>query len=266
LAVALVGSRSCTAYGRHVAAEIAQDLARAGVLVVSGGAYGIDGAAHRGALAARGATLVVLAGGADRAYPAGHAEMFEEVVAGGGGLASESPPGALPVRSRFLQRNRLIAAMARATVVVEAAWRSGALSTANHAARLLRPVGAVPGPVTSAASAGCHRLLRVGVGVCVTDADEVLELVGPLGPDRADPVAPGPLDEVDELARLVHEAMSVRRPVEPQALADRLARPAGPVRGALGRLEVAGLVVRSPDGWTAVRPVRSAVQARARGS
>ncbi|MCG2803052.1 MAG: DNA-processing protein DprA [Cellulomonas sp.] len=253
-AVALVGSRACTTYGRRVAADLAHGLASRGVVVVSGGAFGIDAAAHRGALAAGASTVVVLAGGIDQPYPAAHRELFDDVVAGGGALVGEAAPGATPLRSRFLQRNRLIAAMSGVTVVVEAAWRSGALSTAHHGAQLLRPVGAVPGPVTSAASAGCHRLLREGCAVCVTDAAEVLELAGPLageGPDRQPPARP--LDGVDPPSRMVHEALSLRLPSEPEDVAVRCGLEIAAVRASLGRLELAGLAVRSAEGWRARR-------------
>ncbi|WP_081861520.1 DNA-processing protein DprA [Cellulomonas sp. HZM] len=254
--VAVVGARASTTYGERVAHDLAVGLAQAGVITVSGGAYGIDAAAHRGALsgATPGGTacptLVLLAGGVDRAYPAGNARLFEAVVAGGGAIVSEVPPGSLPTKSRFLQRNRLIAASSRATVVVEAAWRSGAISTANHAARLLRPVGAVPGPVTSVASAGCHRLLREGVAVCVTDADEVVELVGPVGASAV--VETGDVhaqDELDPGARRVLDALARHRP----ATVERVAALAGvdlrAAHGALGLLELSGHAQRSQDGW-----------------
>ena len=178
LSLALVGSRASTRYGEQVASQMAAQLADHGAVVVSGGAYGIDAAAHRGALRT-GRTISVSAGGVDRLYPAGNATLLQEVIEHGA-LVAEVPPGCQPGRHRFLSRNRLIAAMSQATVVIEAAWRSGALSTARHAADLGRPLGAVPGPVTSIESAGCHRLLREGA-VCVTDADEALELVLPLG-------------------------------------------------------------------------------------
>src|SRR5690606_18729050 len=181
--VAVVGARACTDYGRHVTGEIAAGLAARGFTVVSGGAYGIDAAAHRAAVVSGGPTVAFLAGGVDRFYPAGNTELLREVVGSGGAVVSEVPPGSVPSRVRFLLRNRLIAAVAGATVVVEAAWRSGSLSTAVRAAELSRPVGAVPGPVTSMASAGCHRLLRDGAAVCVTDADEVAELAGVLSRD-----------------------------------------------------------------------------------
>ncbi len=253
--VAVVGSRASTGYGERVAFDLAEGLASRGVGVVSGGAYGIDAAAHRGAIAPGGPTFVVLAGGVDRAYPAGNARLFEEALATGGGVLAELPPGALPTKSRFLQRNRLIAAVTGATVVVEAAWRSGALSTARRAADLLRPVGAVPGPVTSMASAGCHRLLREGFAVCVTDVAEVVELLP--GGTGTDPVAEGgPADErmLDPLAIRVHDALSLRAGAETDVVATRAGVSLDAVRSALGLLELAGLAERRSDGWRAVRP------------
>jgi DNA protecting protein DprA len=193
--VALVGARAATPYGEHVAADLAAGIAEAGGLVVSGGAYGIDVAAHRGALSAGGITVALLAGGVDRTYPAGNRDLLESLAREHGAVVAECPPGTAPVRSRFLLRNRLIAALAGATVVVEAAWRSGALSTAAHAGALLRPLGAVPGPVTSMASVGCHRPLRDGAAVCVTSTADVLELIGPPGgavPERRAGRAPAP--------------------------------------------------------------------------
>lgn len=251
-AVAVVGARACTAYGERVAADLASGLADVGVTVVSGGAYGIDAAAHRGALAGRGPTAAFLAGGVDRAYPVGNARLLRAVVEAGGTLVSEVPPGSAPTRSRFLERNRLIAAACGATVVVEAAWRSGALSTARHATRLLRPLGAVPGPVTSTASAGCHRLLREGAAVCVTDAAEVLELLGPVRADADDPgraMAPGPLDGLRDVERRTLEALPVRTPVPEEAVARTAGLALAEVRAALGVLELTGRAVHDVDGW-----------------
>ncbi|GAB2697932.1 DNA-processing protein DprA [Thalassiella azotivora] len=173
----LVGARACTAYGERVAADLAAGLADQHVTVLSGGAFGVDAAAHRGALAVGGGTVAVLACGVDRDYPVAHRDLLAR-VRDEGAVVSELPPGSAVTRYRFLQRNRLVAAATAATVVVEAAWRSGAYSTAAHAAALGRPLGAVPGPVTSAASAGCHRILRELDAVCVTGPDDVLELVG----------------------------------------------------------------------------------------
>ena len=249
--VAVVGSRAATPYGTHLAGEMSAELADRGFAIVSGGAFGIDVAAHRGALAVGGHTVVLLAGGVDRPYPASHARVFEQVRAEGGGIVSEVPLGWSPTRSRFLLRNRLIAALSRGTVVIEAALRSGALSTARQAAALLRPVGAVPGPVTSSASAGCHGLVRDAVATLVSSADEVADLVGALGVDSAAEVS-GPLvvtDGLGEVARRVLDAVPVRR----GASLDSVLRTAGvgdrEGKSALGLLELGGLVRRSGERW-----------------
>lgn len=176
-AIALVGARAASGYGEHIVSEMAGDLASRGVTVVSGAAYGIDGAAHRATLGVGGNTIALLAGGLDRPYPAGHTGLLTR-IARCGAVVSEVPCGSAPTRWRFLQRNRNIAALSGATVVVEAGWRSGSLNTAGHAAQLGRPLGAVPGPVTSATSAGCHRLLREYDAHCVTCADDAAELLG----------------------------------------------------------------------------------------
>ena len=178
--VAVVGSRSATTYGVSVAGAIAADLAEAGVSVVSGAAYGIDQAAHRGALAARGPTVAVLACGVDRAYPAAHRDLLG-YIAETGLVVSETAPGGAPTKLRFLSRNRVIAALSLGTVVVEAAVRSGALNTANWAASVNRTVMGVPGPVTSAPSEGVHELLRTRDAALVTRGSDVLELVSPAG-------------------------------------------------------------------------------------
>ncbi|GEK20741.1 DNA-processing protein DprA [Cellulomonas xylanilytica] len=265
LSAAVVGSRAATSYGERVAFDLADELTAQGLCVVSGGAYGIDAAAHRGAVARGGRTLVVLAGGVDRAYPAGNARLLETVVGCGGALVSEVPPGSLPTKSRFLQRNRLIAAAGQATVVVEAAWRSGAMSTAHHAARLLRPVGAVPGPVTSMASAGCHRLLREGVAVCVTDAAEVRELAGAIGSGlvaaadaarSADDRAARRRDVLDPVSLRVVDALSRRVPTDVDRLASLAGVTVAEARGAVGLLELDGWAVRRGAGWV-VAPVAS---------
>lgn len=176
--VAVVGARAATGYGEHVAMELVHGLAaERDCVIVSGGAYGIDAMAHRATLAGHGRTIAVLAGGLDRFYPSGNETLLQRVVESGA-VVSEVPPGTAPTKWRFRQRNRLIAAFAAATVVIEAGYRSGSLNTAGHALSLSRPVGAVPGPVTSAASAGCHRLIRDFGAVLVTNAAEVFELAG----------------------------------------------------------------------------------------
>jgi DNA processing protein len=190
--VSVVGSRAATAYGSHVGTEMGAALAERGWTVVSGGAYGIDGCGHTGALAADGVTVAVLACGVDYAYPRGHHDLFAGIAAQGV-LVSEWPPGRTPSRRRFLIRNRVIGALSRGTVVVEAGLRSGALNTARHARDLGRPVMAVPGPVTSDVSAGCHKIIREWGAICVTSAHDVIELLAPLdgSPPSSEPVADG---------------------------------------------------------------------------
>jgi len=182
--VAVVGARASTSYGDHVAGELAFGLAERGWTIVSGGAFGIDAAAHRGALAAGGCTVAVLACGIDRPYPAAHAALFDR-IADRGLLLSEWPPGSDPHRHRFLVRNRVIAAATLGTLVVEANVRSGARNTLGRARLLSRVLMAVPGPVTSAMSVGCHEEMRQGDVVVVATLAHVLDAVGRLGVDLA---------------------------------------------------------------------------------
>jgi DNA processing protein len=241
-AVAIVGARAATGYGESIAAEIAGDLASTGTLVVSGGAYGIDGAAHRAALGAGGATAAFLAGGVDRAYPIGHQQLFDRIRQAGVVL-SEVPCGSAPTKWRFLARNRLIAAASMATVVVEAGWRSGTLNTAGHASSLGRPLGAVPGPATSAASAGCHRLLREFDAVCVTSAQDVRELWG-----ERDASPPAPQAPDHDQTRLL-DAMSTRSARETADIARRSGLSIERVRVLLGLLALEGGVGQREGGW-----------------
>ena len=250
--VAIVGSRASTAYGEHVAAELGHQLGERGWTVVSGGAYGIDAAAHRGALAAEAPTLAVLACGVDRPYPAAHGALFHR-IAETGLLVSEWPPGCAPLRHRFLVRNRLIAALTRGTVVVEAAARSGAQATARRAQDLGRQVLVVPGPVTIAMSVGCHELLRDEElrAVLVSSAAHIVQAVGRIGDDLAPPlVGPtSPRDGLSDVALRVLDACPVRTGVSP----DRLAAVAGcdvlDVLRVLPALELADLVEWTGTGW-----------------
>jgi len=254
---AVVGARAASTYGEHVAADLAAGLAERGVTIVSGGAYGIDAAAHRGALAVEGTTVAVLAGGVDRFYPQGNQELLRRIADGAGAVVSEVPPGSAPFRQRFLARNRLIAAASRGTVVVEAAWRSGALSTARKAAELMRPLGAVPGPVTSATSTGCHGLLRDGAATCVTDAAEVVELIGQSGELAPTPTAepPGARAMPERVAALGATARRVwdALPLRSAAGLEPVARAAGlSVRetlAGLGMLEQHDLAEPDGDRW-----------------
>lgn len=172
----VTGARASTGYGEHVTTELVQSAVDEGHRVFSGGAYGIDGAAHRAALAAGDPTVAVLAGGLDRLYPAGHTDLLTR-ISKQGLLLSEVPPGAAPTKWRFLQRGRLLAALSGTVIIAEAGYRSGTLHTAARAVELGRPVGAVPGPVTSATSAGCHRLLRDGLAAVITGYDDIREML-----------------------------------------------------------------------------------------
>ena len=247
---AVVGARAASSYGLHVATELGAGLAEGRASVVSGGAYGVDAAAHRGALTAQAApTLAVLACGVDVAYPRGNDRLLRD-IAERGLLVSELPPTSHPTRLRFLVRNRLIAALSLGTVVVEAAARSGSLATLDRARRLDRHVMAVPGPVTSAMSTGCHVEIRKGA-VCVTRAAEVLELVGRMGEDLA--VEPrGPVDVRDGLSltvRRVLDAVPARKPIGVAALAREAGVSPLVVQQVMPPLQAHGLVRRVPDGW-----------------
>lgn len=260
--VAIVGARAATGYGEHVAMEFAAGLCARDVVVVSGGAYGIDGMAHRAALASGGATIAVLAGGIDRIYPSGHEALLTR-VADHGLLLSEMPCGTAPTKWRFLQRNRLIAALAAATVVVEAGRRSGSLNTAGHAITMGRPVGIVPGPITSAASAGCHATLRSEPVECVTSVAEIMQLAfradGVL--DIPDPVDASPRNEsnpdepapevalvVDPLHLRVFDALRPRRGQTPVEVARSAGEGVDRIRGMLGVLELEGHATLGGDG------------------
>jgi len=251
--VALVGSRDSTSYGASVTGDLAYSLAQRGFTVVSGGAYGIDAHAHRAALAGGSGpmpTIAVMAGGVDRFYPSGNEDLLR-AVANQGAVIAEVPPGSAPTRYRFLQRNRIIAALASVTVVVEARWRSGALNTAHHAESLGRAVGAVPGSVHSANSAGCHRLLREGGAVCVTDAAEIAELASPSGESLPD-VRAGRSADHDGLTLedlILLDALPLRSASSVEKLSSVAGLGVESVRAGLGRLNLLGLAESGSGGW-----------------
>ncbi|MEU6368034.1 DNA-processing protein DprA [Streptomyces sp. NPDC046931] len=257
--VAVVGARACTEYGAHMAATLAAGLAERGWVVVSGGAYGVDGAAHRGALGAGGATAAVLACGVDRPYPRGHAGLITR-IAEQGLVIGELPPGEHPTPSRFIVRNRVIAALTRGTVVVEAAHRSGSLVTARAAQRLGRHTMGVPGPATSRLSAGVHELLR-GEAVLVTDAAEVVELVGGMGelaPDRRGPVFPR--DLLEPAGRRVLAALPGRGTASAGEIARGAQTSEDDAVGRLYELRSLGFVERHGDGWKLTRQAVTSVR------
>lgn len=181
--VTFTGARASSAYGEHVTRELISGLADPPRIIVAGGAYGIEAAAHRAALANRpGSTIAVLASGLDRVYPSGHSDLFQQINSGGGIQISELPPEATPTRWRFMARARLLAALGGATIIPEAGWRSGSLLTAARALELGRPVGTVPGPITSVTSSGCHRLLQEGIADVITHAGDITHLLDPPAP------------------------------------------------------------------------------------
>lgn len=253
--VAIVGSRAATSYGAGVATDLAAELAERGVTVVSGGAYGIDAAAHRGALAVGGPTLCVVANGVDMTYPPGNSGLFD-AIAKDHLLVSELPPGAHPTRMRFLARNRLIAALSRGTVVVEAALRSGARNTASWAVECSRQLMAVPGPIHSTMSAAPHLMIRNGQAILVTSAAEVLELISELGQHTVTVPhgASRPTDELDGVRLAVFEAVPARRRASVGAIAMSAGVSVPECLGHLGALEAAGLVDGTAVGWRALIP------------
>ncbi|MEU0494310.1 DNA-processing protein DprA [Mycobacterium sp. NPDC006124] len=247
----IVGTRAATSYGEHQAADLAAGLADRDVAVVSGGAFGIDGVAHRATLGAEGLTVAVLAGGVDVPYPSAHTAMLRR-IAEQGLLVSEYPPGVRPARHRFLTRNRLVAALSGATVVVEAGLRSGAANTASWAQALGRPVCALPGPVTSSASAGCHVLIRNGA-LLVTRVEEVVEVVGAAGELAAEPEHPSsPLDGLTDVELRTYDAFPPRAARTVDELAVAAGVPPTELLGPLAALELAGLVRRQEGRWRVV--------------
>lgn len=276
--IAVVGSRDNTSYGANVSVEMASSLVQREFTVISGGAYGIDAHAHRGALSSSlgltgqlspprhrlsdgvggsvdtsdqvPPTIAVMAGGVDRFYPSGNEDLLR-TIAEQGLVIAEVPPGTNPTRYRFLQRNRLIAALCSVTVVVEARWRSGALNTAHHAEGLSRLVGAVPGSVYSANSAGCHRLLKEGSAVCVTDAGDIAELAGGMGEHlTAEPdVEPALHDGLGTSDLLLMDALPLRTSTTVEKLCVVAGLSPSTVLAGLGRLEALGVAERLAGGW-----------------
>jgi DNA processing protein len=265
--VAIVGSRAATSYGEYVAAEWAAELAEQGFTVVSGAAYGIDGAAHRGCLGAGGLTVAVLANGLDVDYPSGHRALLHR-IAEEGLIVSELPLGARPSRSRFLARNRMIAGLAKGTLVVEAARRSGATNTVSWTNEMDRPAMGVPGPVTSAASAGVHQMIRQTKAEFVASPSDVVEMLSPIGeglsPHRSGEVFNRDLLELRTAEVL--EAVPSGRAVGVATIATRAGLAIDQTLAELGSLLLTGHVERSGSGWRLSRAERRAIAARRKGA
>ena len=264
--IAMVGTRTATDYGAKVAGDMAYDLAERGWSVVSGLAYGIDSAAHRGVLLAGGTTVGVLACGIDVPYPGGNRPLYNRLIEEGL-VVSEHPPGSAPQRHRFLVRNRVIAALSLGTVVIEMAIRSGARSTAAHAAAINRHVMAVPGPITSAMSGGCHRLLRERPDtVLVTSAAEVVEQCGHIGELAERENTPAHTrDMLGPMVARVFEGVPVQRHADAASIATAAGVSIRVVTAALAALASAGLVECIDDRWVMTTEGRRDRRARNSG-
>ncbi|UVI34870.1 DNA-processing protein DprA [Brevibacterium spongiae] len=269
--VAVVGARAASSYGTKCASDLAWDLAARGITVVSGGAFGIDAAAHRAAIAREAPTVAFMAGGVDRFYPAANAELFEQILATGA-IVSETAPGMTPMRHRFLLRNRLIAASAQVSVIVEAGWRSGALNTARHALELSRQVAAFPGSVYSASSTGAHRLVREHEAELVTCSDDVIALMDDEAPalfdaagdaltgsdadssgERGSAARPDPLEGLDEREKICLNALTTSKPLDVGTIASRAGLTIADALNALTALDLAGVAERRDTGWMKLR-------------
>ena len=249
-AVAVVGARAATGYGLHVAGELAADLSASGWLVISGLAFGIDSAAHRGALAAGGLTLAVMATGVDKTYPAGHHGLRNQIQASGA-VITELAPGTHPLRASFLGRNRLIAALGSGTVVVEAGARSGARNTISWAAELGRVTMAVPGPVTSSLSVAPHHLIRESMATLVTSATDVTALLSPLGTQEELPLRgeDRPIDSLPTPLRTVREAVPAGTTLGAAELAVATGMTVPEVIAAAAELTELGWLEDTGPGW-----------------
>ena len=255
--IAIVGSRAADASGLHLSKTFAWECISHGISVLSGGAEGIDAAAHASALRCADSPMVgsvaFMAGGVDRWYPQSNSELLT-ALASRYAVVSESPPGRSAMRHRFLLRNRLLAAASQVTLVVQAGWRSGAINTAHRAAELLRPVGAIPGSVHNAAHAGCHRLIREGAAVLVTRPDEVLELISfAAADDEPDDVQQRITDDLDDDQVKIYSALSPYKAEPLPAITVRAGVDTASAMVALGVLEVNGLAQRSMTGWKKTR-------------
>jgi DNA processing protein len=246
--VSVVGSRGATGYGEWATTDIVADLVARGFSIVSGGAYGIDGIAHRAALMAKGVTFAVMAGGVNRFYPSGHEELLTQ-VRGSGAVLAELPPGAAPTKWRFLQRNRLVAALGLVTLVVEAGKRSGSISTANHAMALERPVAAVPGPISSSASVGTNRLISQSHAELVVSGQDVAYLAG----DQDQLNLFGGQQDLGSLETRALDALSSRQKTQ-QQVASEAGLDQIEVAIALSNLLLLGLVVQRDGMWLRASP------------
>lgn len=248
--IAVVGARAASEYGLHIAGELAAGLAEAGWCISSGLAFGIDAAAHRGALAVGGESMAVIATGIDRTYPASH-QVLRGQLEQQGTVWTELPPGSHPLRGSFLARNRIIAALGIGTIVVEAGARSGARNTAAWTGELGRILMAVPGPVTSSLSVATHRMIRDGDASLVASVDDVISLLAPLGTVPEQPLRgePQPLERLDPELRAVREAVPSGGVVGAGELSVATGLAVPRVLAAATELTELGWLEQRPGGW-----------------
>jgi DNA processing protein len=242
--ISIVGSRGATSYGEFATDSMVSALVPKGYSIVSGGAYGIDGIAHRSTLALRGNTVAVMAGGLDKFYPSGNSDLLKR-ISQTGAVISEVPPGTTPSKWRFLQRNRLISALGQSTLVIEANWRSGALNTVSHSERLERPVYAVPGPITSPKSAGTNKLIAENRAQLVVDGNDLLEQLG----ETIRVTSKLELDGLGALEKRVLDAIGFDV-LEIAEICSSAGLTRDEARFGLSCLELDGLVLRRDNTWS----------------
>lgn len=242
--ISIVGSRGATKYGEFATDSMVSALVPKGFSIVSGGAYGIDGMAHRSTLALKGNTVAVMAGGLDRFYPTGNSDLLRR-ISQTGAVISEVPPGTVPSKWRFLQRNRLISALGQSTLVIEANWRSGALNTVSHSERLERPIYAVPGPITSPKSAGTNKLIAEERAKLVVDGDDLLERLG----ETIRITSQAELDGLGAIEKRVFDAIGFDV-LEIAEICSSAGLTRDEARFGLSSLELDGLVLRRANTWT----------------
>lgn len=244
--VAIVGSRRPSPYGEEVTHRFATALAKRGVIIISGLAFGVDAIAHQACIDAGGTTIAVLPGGLHDTYPRTHAALARRIIESGGALLSEHSPGVEPHKYHFLARNRLVSGLADAVLVTEATDRSGTFSTVAHALTQNKEVFAVPGPITSLLSAGTNRILQEGAHVALTP-DDILEVIAPTLKRQQVPLALGSNDLETAIIRLIREGVR-----DSEGLIAALHTPAHEVLQSLGMLELNGIVRKAGSGWSVI--------------
>ncbi|MDR2748669.1 MAG: DNA-processing protein DprA [Bifidobacteriaceae bacterium] len=242
--ISIVGSRASTSYGNEISYSFAKELSGRGWTIASGGAFGIDAFAHKGALDANGKTVAFIAGGLNNLYPKANLDLFERIIENDGIIMSENEPEETNMPHEFLERNRLIALYSQTTVVVEAAWRSGALSTAAHANKLLIPVAGVPGPITLSSSSGVHELIRNNRAELVTSVDDILELAQPIGQSL--------FEVTDNESLQILNVIDKKSFITAEKISEKSKLPFQTVMSKLTKMELEEIITTDGIGWKAI--------------